>query len=305
LSIQERHQTVIQTGIRTETSLIKVAVQLFKLRIVTLLLFASLGGAFMGAGGFPTVGQLVVLLVAGGFGAAGASALNQYIERHSDGNMKRTSQRPLVNGTITNAEIVLAIALTMVLAPVALLWPSNPEMAFFILLGAFIYVVVYTIWLKPRTILNIVIGGAAGSCAVLSGGAAVGNWNDPGVLVLAIILFLWTPTHFWSLAIMVRDDYIAADVPMLPAKTSNRDAAIWAFVHAVSVGFATLLLVLHPAMGWLYFVPAAWMTYHFIKHSWRLIQTPERDQAKTLFLTSNGYLALILLSVCVAAVVGV
>jgi heme O synthase-like polyprenyltransferase len=104
---------------------------------------------------------------------------------------------------------------------------------------------------------------------------------------------------------MVRDDYVAADVPMLPAKTSNREAAIWGFIHALSVGFAALMLVFHEEMGWLYFVPATWMTYVFIKQSWRLIQKPDRDQARTLFLTSNGFLALILLSVCVAAVVGV
>jgi heme o synthase len=151
-----------------QPSMLKVIVQLFKLRIVVLLLFASLGGAFLGAGKFPPMVDLLVLLLTGGLGAAGASALNQYIERFSDAKMKRTAQRPLVNGTIQNAEMVLFIALAMIVVPVFILAFSNFPMAFFILLGAIIYVIVYTMWLKPRTILNIVIGGAAGSCAVLT-----------------------------------------------------------------------------------------------------------------------------------------
>ena len=139
--------------------------------------------------------------------------------------MGRTRKRPLVNGDIPNPGWVPWVGASLIILPSAVVFPFNPALAFFLLLGAFIYVVIYTIWLKPRTLLNIVIGGAAGSAAVLSGSAAVGHWNDPGALVLALILFLWTPFHFWSLALLYRDDYTRADVPMLPTKTSPRQAA--------------------------------------------------------------------------------
>jgi protoheme IX farnesyltransferase len=305
LSIQEQPVTTARVQPVRTTSWLKVIVQLFKLRIVTLLLFASLGGAFIGAGGAPTINQVLVLLLTGGLGSAGASALNQYIERNSDGKMKRTSNRPLVNGTIRNPELVLWVALAMILVPVSILWFSNAPMAFFILLGAIIYVLVYTVWLKPRTILNIVIGGAAGSCAVLTGGAAVNNWQDSGVLLLASIVFLWTPAHFWALAIMVRDDYINADVPMLPARTNPRDTAIWGLLHAFGVGAIALLLGFHPALGWLYILPTLWMTWKLLKDGVRLVQHPDKAHAKTMFLSSNLYLAVLLFSICLATVIGI
>ncbi|MCI0713289.1 MAG: heme o synthase [Chloroflexi bacterium] len=302
MSIQQ--QQTIQAGIRPNPSLAKTIVQLFKLRIVTLLLFASLGSSFLAVGSVPTIGELVTLFVAGGLGASGASALNQYLERNSDHAMKRTAERPLVNGTV-NAELVLFVSLAMVLVPVGILLFSNPPMAFFILMGAIIYVVVYTVWLKPRSALNIVIGGAAGSCAVLTGSAAVGNWDATGALMLALLVFFWTPAHFWSLAIMVRDDYAAANIPMLPVTTDTRTTAIWGFVHAACVGTLTILLNLDPALGFLYLIPSALMTYYFLKQSWRLIQQPDKTQAKKAFLTSNGFLALILLSICLSVTLGI
>jgi protoheme IX farnesyltransferase len=197
---------------------LKTAVVLFKLRIVFLLVVAATGGAFLGANGWPGWETLLLTWLTGSLAAAGASALNQYLERHSDGAMGRTEKRPLVTGDITHPQFVPFIGTALILLPSLAVLPFNPALTFFLLLGAFIYVVIYTIWLKQRTVLNIVIGGAAGSAAVLSGGAAAGAWNDPGVLVLSLILFLWTPFHFWSLAILYRDDYQRADVPMLPTK---------------------------------------------------------------------------------------
>lgn len=282
----------------------RTLVKLFKLRIVSLLLFSAVGGAFLGAGGKPGIVELVILLITGGLAAAGASALNQYFERDSDADMKRTQERPLVNGTITHPEWVLWIAAAMILLPVLAVWPSNPPLAFFLLLGAIIYVAVYTMWLKPRTMLNIVIGGAAGSCAVLSGGAAVGAWNDPGVVALAGIVFLWTPTHFWALAILCRDDYAAAGVPMLPVLTNARTSAIWGLVHAVAVAILTLALGAHRALGLIYLVPALLITLYFLQQSVRLVQNPVRPQALRLFLASNSYLAVLLLVICISTAVG-
>jgi heme o synthase len=276
----------------------QTAVVLFKLRIVLLLLVAATGGAFLAAEGWPGLGVLLLTWITGGMAAAGASALNQYWERHTDGAMGRTQKRPLVNGEIQHPGWIPVVALLLILVPSLAVLPTYPALTFFLLLGAFIYAGVYTIWLKPRTLLNIVIGGAAGSAAVLSGSAAAGFWHHPGALVLALILFLWTPFHFWSLAIMYRDEYRRADVPMLPARTTPRQAAWWVMSHTLPTGLAGLLLVVLPGLGWLYFLPVAWVTAVLFWRNIRLIQAPTRDHARRLFLTSNLYLLVLLLAIC-------
>lgn len=288
---------------RTSPSTLRVVSKLFKLRVVSLLIFAAIGGAFLGAGSAPGIGELALVFATGGLSAAGASALNQYIEREADANMKRTAERPLVNGDIMHPEWVLALAMAMVVVPNLVVLPFNPALAIFNWLGAFIYVVIYTLWLKPRTILNIVIGGAAGSCAVLAGGAAVGAWTDPGVLALAGILFLWTPTHFWSLAILCKDDYTRADVPMLPTRVTPRQAAMWGFLHAAATTSMGLLLGAHEALGWVYFIPTLLVTAYFMWQSVRLIQDTSKERSLAHFLSSNVYLAAVLFFICIAAVV--
>ncbi|GAB4157158.1 MAG: heme o synthase [Candidatus Promineifilaceae bacterium] len=278
---------------------LQMLVVLFKLRVVSLLLMAAVGGAFLGAAGWPGLGRLLLVLVTGGLAAAGAAALNQYLERKKDGMMGRTHKRPLVNGDIPNPHWVLYVGTAMVLIPVAATLPFNPALAFFLLLGAVIYVGIYTIWLKPRTLLNIVIGGAAGSAAVMTGGAAVEAWRDPAVIVLALLVFLWTPTHFWSLAILYRDDYVRADVPMLPAKVSVGQASWWVLAHTAPTGLAALGLTLFPALGWIYFVPVALFTVEWMQRNVRLIRQPTPLHAKSLFLASNIYLTVVLLFIFV------
>lgn len=277
---------------------------LFKTRIVFLLLFAAIGGAFLGADGWPGTGTLTLLLISGGLVASGASALNEYLEQDRDALMVRTRQRrPLVNGAIARPGWVPFVAGAMVLLPSLAVLPFNPALTFFLLLGAIIYVGIYTLWLKPRTVLNIVIGGAAGSAAVLSGSAAAGAWNDPGALALALMLFLWTPTHFWSLAIVYSGDYAQGGIPMLPALTSARRASFWVLVHTAPTALAALLLVSQPELGWLYFVPVALATVNLVAHNVRLLITPTAERAFALFKVSNLYLALVLLLICVDAAV--
>lgn len=285
------------------TSWLKTLVVLFKLRIVALLLFAALGGAFLGARGWPGVDRLVLLLVTGGLAAAGASALNEYLEKETDNLMVRTRRRPLVSGAITQAGWVPYVAGLMILVPSLAVLPFNPALTFFLLLGAIIYVGIYTIWLKPRTLLNIVIGGAAGSAAVLSGSAAVGAWNELGAVVLALLLFLWTPTHFWSLAIAYRDDYTRGAIPMLPTRTSLRHSAYWVLLHTGATALAALILAVHPALGWLYLIPVGVVTVDLMIRNIRLLAQPDRKQALSLFKASNLYLALILLMICIDVVI--
>jgi len=284
---------------RPEMSLLTTLPVLFKLRIVTLLLFAAVGGAFLASGGRPALGQLGLLLITGGLAAAGASALNQYIERDSDALMTRTRKRPLVNGSIPRPGWVPYVATLMILVPALAVLPSNPALAFFLVLGAAIYVGIYTVWLKPRTLLNIVIGGAAGSAAVLSGSAAVGAWNDPGAVVLALLVFLWTPSHFWSLATVYRSDYARGGVPMLPVQTSPRQAAIWVLIHTGATVLAALVLAGHDALSWIYFVPVGIASIDLIVRNIRLLARPDGKLALSLFKATNLYLGLILLMICV------
>jgi protoheme IX farnesyltransferase len=275
----------------------------FKARVVTLLLFAAFGGAMLGSGGAPARGDLILLLITGALSASGASALNQYVERYKDANMKRTRRRPLVTGQI-NARAVLLVSSGMMMLASLIAWGAgSPALAIWLAVGAFIYVGVYTIWLKPRSALNVVIGGAAGSAAVISGGAAVGHWSDPGVIVLSLLLFAWSPTHFWSLALAYRADYERANVPMLPVIASPRRAVFWMLAHAGATALFGLLLALDSALGWLYLVPVLAATLWLLGETVRLVWQYTAPQAMRVFKVSNLYLTLVLLAICVAAVV--
>ncbi|MBI4674934.1 MAG: protoheme IX farnesyltransferase [Chloroflexi bacterium] len=277
-------------------------VALFKLRIVALLLFAGTAGAFLAARGFPGWQPLVLMTLTGGLAAMGASALNEYVERASDAQMRRTRKRPLINGAITRANWVPFVALAMIVAPALAVLPFNPALAFFSFAGALIYGGIYTLWLKPRTVLNIVIGGLAGTCAVLSGGAAAGHWSEPGVVVLGLLVFLWTPAHFWSLAMMYREDYARVNVPMLPVRTSMRRSALWVTLHAAATGFAAFAIGIVIAASWLYGLPIVLLTGALLWRCARLIAEPTSARARSLFLTSNAYLALVLLLICLEGV---
>jgi len=279
-------------------------VVLFKLRVISLLLAAAAAGAFLAAGGWPGWGPLATVLVAGLVSAAGASALNEYLERDKDALMNRTRKRPLVSGAFSSAGWVPALGVGMILAPSLLLLPFNPLLAWFLFLGAFIYVVIYTIWLKPRTVLNIVIGGAAGSCAVLSGSAAVGGaWAAGGAPWLALLVFLWTPIHFWSLALVYREDYARAGVPMLPVRATPRRAAFWGLVHGVGAGISGLALGLAAGLGLSYFIPVALSSAALCGLGLALLLDPSKRRAWRLFYASNFYLLIVLLAVFVGVLV--
>ncbi len=277
-------------------------VVLFKLRIVFLLLMAATGGAFLAAGGWPGFAALGLVWGFGGMAAAGASALNQYWERNTDGAMGRTEKRPLVTGEIEDPRWVPVVASLLIIVPVSITFTFNRPLSFFLALGAFIYVGIYTIWLKPRTLLNIVIGGAAGSAAVLTGSAAVGNWSDPGALILSLILFLWTPFHFWSLALLYRDDYAKSDVPMLPVHTTPKQAAWWVMSHTLPTAVFGVMMTFLPTLGIVYLIPVAIVSADLFWKNVKLIQDPSPKHAKAVFMASNIYLLVLLLAICIGTV---
>ena len=284
------HGSIVKINFLTK---LKTVISLFKPRIVLLLLISAIAGAILGAGGWPGGQSIILLIITGMFSSAGASAINQFLERDRDSRMKRTRRRALPSGSIKYPELVLALGIGMVIFSVALSAVFNPALAIAIGVGAIIYIGVYTIWLKPRSILNIVIGGAAGSMAVISGGAASHAWNSAGVLSLALLVFIWTPTHFWSLAMAYRNDYASAGFPMLPVKVSMKQAAMWVAIHTLTTGFVALMLGFDQSLGIFYFIPVAVITIQLIRLTILLIKTPDGKKAFNLFKFSNIYLALV------------
>jgi protoheme IX farnesyltransferase len=273
---------------------------LFKLRIGLVIGFTAVAGAAVTPGPALPAWQVAALALAVTIASAAAGALNQYVERDIDACMQRTRRRAFVTGRLNAGPLWLGAIIAIGLAGVALAAIAvNVPAAVYTFLGAFTYGVVYTLWLKRRTWWNIVIGGLAGSFAVLAGAAAVTPDSvGPLPCAFAVILFLWTPPHFWSLAIAFRDDYAAAKVPMLPVVVGIPRAANAVFSGAVMLVAASIA----PAflgMGWLYLVAAVGGGAYLLRASARLARIPDRRHAMASFHAS-----LIQLSLLLAAAIG-
>lgn len=240
--------------------------------------------------------QVFILGLATLVAASAAGAFNQLHERDLDAHMQRTRSRPFVTGRFeADAAWYGGIALAMLLAVTAAAVATNWLAAFFVFLGAFTYGVVYTVWLKRRTWLNIVIGGLSGSFAVLAGSAAAGAALSPVALILAAVLFLWTPPHFWALAFACKDDYRAAGIPMLPVVVDDRISTLTILAHTVTlVGLS--LVPLWYGMGWLYGAGAVAGGAFFIHACIRLVATPDQGTAWRAFAASIVQLGLLMLA---------
>lgn len=224
---------------------ISVALTLCKIRIGVAIMLSALGGAVLAAGGWPAPVDTVVLAMAVLVAASGAGAFNHWFDRDIDALMGRTRKRPFVDGTL-RAHPAWPMLFIGMIASGSLLAGVRFGIASgaFVAAGALTYALVYTVWLKRRSDWNIVIGGAAGSWAVLAGAAAFGSTAEPAVLLLAVVLFLWTPSHFWSLAVAIADDYRHAGVPMLPVTRGTATAVRWNLINTALLVAASLALVL-------------------------------------------------------------
>ena len=269
----------------------------FKLRIGMAIMLCALAGMAITPGASPQGWQIALLALAVLVSSASAGAFNHYVERDLDARMQRTRTRPFVTGRFTPGPAWLAgIALMLIVAVGATALAVNPYAAAHVFLGAFVYGVVYTVWLKRRTWLNIVVGGLAGSFAVLAGAAAVDPSLGPAPIILAVVLFLWTPPHFWSLAFAYRADYAEARVPMLPVVVDEDLAARVILVHAITLVALSLVLVAF-GMGWIYALGAALGGAYFVRACIRLARSPGTRAAVGAFRAS-----LVQLSVLLAAV---
>jgi protoheme IX farnesyltransferase len=272
----------------------KEFIGVFKPRIAVSIMLSALGGMAITPGAMPG-GLQVLTLAVGVFLAAGAAgAFNQWAEADLDAMMARTAGRPFASGRLQPDAIWLVgiVALLGLAVGMAAL-STNAWAALYTFLGAFTYAIVYTVWLKRRTWFNIVVGGLAGSFAVLAGAAAA----DPSLAVepilLAIVLFLWTPPHFWSLAIAAHKDYEENHVPMLPVIVGDRATALVILAHTVALSLIALLPALY-GMGWIYLGFAIAGGALFTTTSIRLAREPTKRRAIQNFLASLAQLILLL-----------
>ena len=234
------HQALGRSG--NAAALARNVLGLFKLRIGFVIMITALAGYAVTPGPSLSAAQFAVLALSVLLSSASAGAYNQYFEYQSDRLMARTRNRAFATGALRHSPAWLIPIILLLAGSVAAAWLAlNPVAALFVFLGAFFYAIVYTVWLKRRTWLNIVVGGLAGSFAVLAGAAAVNPALGAVPLLLALVLFLWTPPHFWSLAIANRADYAAAGVPMLPVVVGEVRAARIVFASTLALVGVSLL----------------------------------------------------------------
>jgi protoheme IX farnesyltransferase len=268
-------------------------VALTKPRIIELLLVTTVPTQIVAERGLPSLWLVVATVLGGTFAAGGANAINMYVDRDIDKLMKRTQNRPLATGVIEprNA-LVFAVALEVV--AFVFLWTTvNLLSAVLAVAACLFYVFVYTLWLKRTSSHNIVIGGAAGAVPVLIGWSSVTNSLGWAPIVLFAVIFYWTPPHFWALAIRYKDDYAAADVPMLPVVADHRTTCGRIIAYTVLLVALTLLFAPVADMGILYVATAVALGAIFTFQTVRLFVDPSPARAMRVFGWSITYVTLL------------
>ena len=278
-------------------------VTLTKPRIMALLLITGAGGLMVGAGGLPSAGLALATLGGLALACGGASALNHVLDRDIDTHMKRTALRPVASGRVP-PERALEFGLALsALSYVVLTSFVNVLAALLALVGNLFYVIVYTRWLKRSTPQNIVIGGAAGAVPPLVGYAAATGNLTLVALALFLIVFFWTPPHFWALALLIKRDYAAAGIPMLPVVRGERETARSIVLYSFVLVAVTLLPVLGRTLGPLYLVSAALLGLVFLGLALALQRQTTAVRARRLFSYSLAYLALLFLAMAIDPVI--
>lgn len=274
-------------------------VESLKLRVGTFIGMAAVLGYLATVPAHPSPSALGLLFVTTLAAAAGAGALNHYLDRDLDRLMRRTARRPLPSGRIAHPWHVVALGLGLIAMAVAFaLWALSPLVALHLFLGAFTYVVVYTVWLKRRSWLNVVIGGLAGSFAVLGGGSLARPELCLPPVIFAAVLFFWSPSHFWSLGIAYKDEYAGARIPMLPAVKGEARAARGIAVNSAALLVAAAAPVALGLLGLPYAILVAIGSAYLLARNFQLLAHPlERRLALASFHASNLWLLLVFLGV--------
>lgn len=272
---------------------------LTKPRVISLLLFTTLMAMFIAAGGWPGLGLFVVVLVGGYMAAGSANAFNMVIDCDIDGQMQRTASRPTVTERISLRHATIFATILMVLSFVLLWWGANLTAALMAMAGLGWYVLVYTLYMKRRFWSNIVIGGAAGAFPPLVGWAAVTGDLSLFAAYLFLIIFFWTPVHFWALALLIKDEYARVGIPMLPVVRGERETALQIWLYTILTTVIALIPVLMGELSWFYLVLAILLNGVLLLRSLRVYQTLEPRWIISLYKYSMLYLALLFVAMAV------
>jgi len=266
---------------------------LTKPKVVSLIMFTAIVGMFLAVPGFPPAAALVWGTIGIALAASSAAAINHVLDARIDAEMSRTRSRPLPRGTVSEAyalsfAFVLGAGSMLILA--LLVNALTAVLTFFSLIG---YAVIYTVWLKRATPQNIVIGGAAGAAPPVLGWTAVTGVIDSNALLLFLIIFAWTPPHFWALAIARRDEYAKVGIPMLPVTHGIAYTKKFIWYYTVLLSVVTMLPFLSGMAGWFYLAAALVLDGLFLRHAWQLRQSERAELPMRVFRFSINYLALL------------
>ena len=268
-------------------------VTLTKPPIISLLLITAAGGMFLAAQGVPSLPLLGLVWAGGALASGGANAINHLLDRDIDLIMSRTRLRPVADQRITPAKALIFGIVLNILSFVILWTLVNPLAAALTLSATLFYVFVYTLWLKRTTPHNIVIGGAAGAIPPLVGWAAVTGGLDLPAVYLFAIVFFWTPPHFWALSLLIQQDYERARIPMLPVVATRDYTTLNIFLYSLVLVGITVVFAVSPAVHGIYLLAALVLGGIFLALAWRLKRDSTRKRARTLYLFSLLYLALL------------
>ncbi len=288
---------------------IRAYIHLTKPQIIELLLVTTAPTMIFAAGGFPNFWLVLNTMIGGSLAAAASCAFNCYIDREADRKMKRTEKRPLVTGELTDREALIFSWVLSLVSIVYLYFLVNPLAAGLGVVAIFLYVVFYSLWLKKRTKQNIVWGGLAGCMPVFIAWAAVENTISWAAVVLFMVIFLWTPPHYWPLSMKYAEDYRAAGIPMLGATDSAKSVSVQVVLYGWAMVACSLLLIPLGGAGWVYTLTAgasgAWFLYHCHKlHRLALAQKATSRTAMVVFHGSITYLTVLFIALAVDPFVG-
>lgn len=270
-----------------------------KLRVVELLLVTTVPTMIVAEKGFPSISLILATLFGGTLAAGGSNAINMYIDRDIDHLMERTKNRPLVTGVLRPTE-ALVFAITIETLAFLWLWLTVNFLSAALAVGACLfYVFIYSLWLKRTSSSNIVIGGAAGAAPVLIGWSSVTNSLDWPPVVLFALIFLWTPPHFWALAIRYKEDYSSARIPMLPVVAGTQFTGSKMVLYSLEVWATSLLFAPVAGMGAIYFCGALALGAFFVFLSLQVRKHQNERAAMRLFGYSITYLTLLFLLIAV------
>ncbi len=290
MNVHEQQPATVVTGLGAKA---RDYFQLTKPKVVSLILFTAIVGMFLAVPGFPPGGALVWGTIGIALAASSAAAINHVLDARIDAEMARTRMRPLPRGTVSEAyalsfAFVLGAGSMLVLA--LLVNALTAILTFISIIG---YAIVYTVWLKRATPQNIVIGGAAGAAPPVLGWTAVTGAVDANALLLFLIIFAWTPPHFWALAIARRDEYARVGIPMLPVTHGVAYTKRFIWYYTVLLSVVTMLPFLTGMSGYFYLAAALVLDGQFLRYAWALRKSDRGDLPMRVFRFSINYLALL------------